>query len=99
MAGATQNPTAAEPTEEVRKAIIDCYCRLQHAELATVEAGFGGGIPFDSILGDEMAANLEITLGVPIPAERLMRTSVYASLASYAAMVQACVDTAQANRQ
>jgi acyl carrier protein len=61
-------------------------------ELAVVEAGFSGGIPFDSILGVEMAANLEIALGIPIPEESLMRSSVYESLASFAAMVQTCVE-------
>ena len=46
-----------------------------------------------------MAANLEIALGVAIPEDRLMRTSVYSSLASFAAVVQACVDTTQRSRQ
>jgi hypothetical protein len=64
-----------------------------------VEAGFSGGIPFDSILGVEMAANLEIALGVPIPEESLMRSSVYKSLASFAAMVQVCVDAGKEGKR
>jgi hypothetical protein len=99
MTAPIENPTAALPSEQLRKAIVECYCRLQHVEVVIVEAGFSGGIPFDSILGVEMAANLEITLGVAIPEERLMRTSVYSSLASFAVMVQACVDSAQEGKQ
>ena len=45
-----------------------------------------------------MAASLEITLGVTIPEERLMRTSVYASLAAFAIAIQGCVDAAEENQ-
>lgn len=99
MTARPENLTAAPPSEEVHKAILDCYCQLLHAEVEVVEAGFNGGIPFDSILGVEMAAQLEITLDVAIPEERLMRTSVYSSLASFAAIVQACVDAAREGKQ
>jgi hypothetical protein len=94
-----ENPTAPKLSDEVRKAIVECYCRLQHMDLVVVEEGFNGGIPFDSILGVEMAANLEIALGVGIPEDRLMRTSIYSSLASFAAVVQACVDATQRSSQ
>jgi len=97
MASDTGNPTETVPSDRVREAVLGCYCQLQHAERTVVEGGFHGGIPFDSILGVEMAANLEITLGVTIPEERLMRTSVYASLAAFAIAIQGCVDAVEEN--
>jgi acyl carrier protein len=90
-----ENPTVATVSDEVKRAVLDRYAQLQHVDVSLAEAGFAGGIPFDSILGVEMAASLEVTLGVAIPEERLTRTSIYASLASFAAMVQTCVDTAK----
>jgi len=95
----TENPTAAPLSDKVRKAVVECYCKLQHLDAVVVEAGFNGGLPFDSILGVEMAANLEIALAVAIPEQSLMRTSVYSSLASFAAMVQACVEKTEAGKQ
>lgn len=99
MNAPTENPTVPVLSGEVRKAIIECYCTFQHLDLVAVEEGFDGGIPFDSILGVEMAANLEIALGVTIPEELLMRTSVYSSLASFASVIQACVDATQGSTQ
>ncbi len=99
MESGTENPAAPQLSDAVRKAVVDCYCELEHADLAAVDAGFNGGVPFDSVLGVEMAAQLEITLAVVIPEESLMRTSVYKSLAAFASVVQACVDAGEEPKQ
>lgn len=95
MGAGMGNPATSSLSDAVRKAVVDCYSELEHVDVAVVEAGFDGGVPFDSILGVEMAAQLEITLAVLIPEESLMRTSVYKSLSSFARVVQACVDAGQ----
>jgi acyl carrier protein len=94
MGSDTENPAVSAVSDAVRKLVVDLYCELEHADPAVAEAGFGGGIPFDSILGVEMAAQIEIKLSIPIPEEELMHSSVYKSLATFAALVQACADTA-----
>jgi acyl carrier protein len=94
MGSDIENPAVAAVSDAVRKLVVDLYCELEHADPQVVEAGFGGGIPFDSILGVEMAAQIEIKLSIPIPEEALMNSSVYKSLAAFAALVQACSDTA-----
>lgn len=94
-----ENPAGPQLTDAVRKAVVDCYCELEHADVAAVEAAFNGGVPFDSVLGVEMAAQLELTLAVTIPEESLMRTSVYKSLATFASVVQACVNAGQEGNQ
>lgn len=92
MGSAQENPTILAVSDEVRQAVLDCYCQLHHAELETVEHCFTGGIEFDSILGVELAPHVEAALQITIPDKSLMDSKVFASLATFAAMVQECID-------
>jgi acyl carrier protein len=99
MSTSRENPTPPPVSDAVRKAVLDCYCELEHEDSAAAAAGFNGGLHFDSILGVEIAARLEITLSIAIPEDRLMRTSVYSSLSSFATVVQECVDATRKGQQ
>ncbi len=76
----------------VRDAVISEYAQLQGVDPAEVEAGFDGGVEFDSLIGVELAIGLEDALGVSIPDEDLVIPEAYESLHSFAAAIQACVD-------
>lgn len=76
----------------VRDAVISEYAQLQGVDRPEVEAGFDGGLEFDSMIGVELAIGLEEVLGVSIPDEDLLIPTAYESLRTFAAAVQACVD-------
>src|SRR2546430_13248641 len=74
--------------DELCDAIVKLYSHLTSVSEEQVRSGFEGGLPFDSILGVEMASHLENQLGVRIPEASLMRTSVYESLGTFAMAIQ-----------
>ena len=93
MAATSENPTDPRASDEVRQAVLECYCRLNQADPKVVETCFGGGIEFDSILGVELTPHIEAALNIKIPESSLMHSKVFKSLATFALMVQQCVDS------
>jgi hypothetical protein len=85
-------PTDVVVSESVKSAVVSAYARLHELGQASVEEGYKGGIPFDSLLGIELASAVEGDLGIKIPEGHLMKTAVFRSLATFAAMVQVCVN-------
>ena len=91
-------PTTGPVSEAVKSAVVSAYARLHEVDHVLVEEGYAGGIPFDSLLGIELASALEGDLGIRIPEGHLMKTAVFRSLATFAAMVQVCVNEASTPR-
>jgi|ERR1700674_4753001 len=85
-------PTAITVSEPVAEAIVTTYARLHGMDEVAVRECFHGGVPFDSILGIELASAVEETLLISIAEKHLMNTEIYQSLAAFAVMVQKCVN-------
>jgi acyl carrier protein len=89
-------PTSSDLHEAVVEAVIATYARLHSMDEVKVRECLAGGVPFDSILGVELASAIEDVLAIKISEKSLMNTKVYQSLAAFAAMVQVCVSQSDA---
>jgi acyl carrier protein len=72
--------------DEVEQSVAALLARLNAIDESTVRdnlAGSGSPMPFDSILGVELAAGLEAELGIVIPQRVLQRTQTYKSLRAF----------------
>ena len=65
---------------------------MNGAERHQVEECFEGGLALDSILGVELACSMELKLQIRIPEKLLLNTKLYASLATFATVVQQCLN-------
>jgi hypothetical protein len=92
-------PTSIEVGERVVDAVVGAYARLHSMDEVRVRECLAGGVPFDSILGVELASAIEDVLVIKIPEKLLMNTKVYLSLAAFATMVQQCVSQGEASAQ
>ena len=77
---------------EVREAMIAAYAEINDVDVPVVAAGYEGGLPFDSLLGVELACAMEAHFEIEIPEERLMSPRLYRSLSAFATVVQKALD-------
>jgi len=84
---AKEFPTPEAASGPVAEAIISTYARLHGMDEVAVRDCYHGGVPFDSILGIELASAVEEALLIAIPEKRLMNTQIYQSLATFLSLI------------
>ena len=77
-----------DSTAQVREALISAYAEINDVDVAVVSAGYDGGLKFDSLLGVELACEMEEKFGIAIPEDRLTSPKLYKSLAAFSAVVE-----------
>lgn len=93
----TPKPALPTLSEEVRAAVIEAYATLNSVPADQVQSAFDGGLAFDSILGVELACELEERLDISVPEDELAKGSVYKSLHTFSILVQQCLDRSRAS--
>lgn len=86
--------------QELDDAVVAAYCAANDVKPAKAREAFGtpGGLEFDSLIGLELMAALEAKFGVEIPAREGTRRQNFATLRTFADMVERYVGSGRSAR-